>query len=55
MDCPDGQDEIECDGCSADAFYCKSERKCISGSARCNGIVNCKDETDESNCACAGL
>lgn len=35
--------------CNQDQYLCDDET-CISGSQVCNGIIDCKDSSDESNC-----
>ncbi|XP_044579347.1 basement membrane-specific heparan sulfate proteoglycan core protein isoform X6 [Cotesia glomerata] len=64
IDCDDGSDEDECESstspsehhnhhphyCQAGQFTCLSDRTCVHNSARCNGIPECNDRSDESNC-----
>ncbi|XP_064596685.1 uncharacterized protein LOC135463356 [Liolophura sinensis] len=44
--------EGECDfaGCQADEFRCLSDNVCIPSSKRCDKVVNCVDESDETDC-----
>lgn len=36
--------------CPAGQFTCMSDRTCVHNSARCNGIPECSDASDENNC-----
>uniref|UniRef100_A0A914Y2C0 Uncharacterized protein n=1 Tax=Panagrolaimus superbus TaxID=310955 RepID=A0A914Y2C0_9BILA len=40
--------------CAAGEFACIVSEQCISSGARCNGVVECDDGTDESNCEGCG-
>ena len=37
-------------GCRRDQFTCESDGQCLPDSARCNGIIECEDRSDELNC-----
>ncbi|CAD6239647.1 GSCOCG00008743001-RA-CDS [Cotesia congregata] len=64
IDCDDGSDEDGCESstspsehhnhhphyCQAGQFTCLSDRTCVHNSARCNGIPECNDRSDENNC-----
>ena len=32
-------------------FLCRADRRCLSNSSVCNGIVDCSDASDELNCS----
>ncbi|XP_031780788.1 vitellogenin receptor isoform X1 [Nasonia vitripennis] len=55
MDCPDGEDEKDCDSiavnskCQPDEFACRSG-ECINKSNRCDSVFNCQDRSDEEKC-----
>lgn len=36
--------------CSAGEFPCIISEQCIASGARCNGVMECADKTDEMNC-----
>lgn len=48
-DCPGGEDEVGCEGCSVDEFRCTSG-ECIRQKFMCDTQIDCKDASDETNC-----
>lgn len=48
-ECPGGEDEIGCHGCSIDEFKCGSG-ECIREKFLCDTEIDCKDGSDEANC-----
>lgn len=52
VDCPDGDDEVECNGCDRDSYSCYSgvQNECYSKSQKCDGIAHCTNKEDEKNC-----
>jgi hypothetical protein len=53
-DCPDGEDESNCESCKNGAFHCYKSKMCVTSDKRCNGEKDCPDLTDELNCTCRG-
>ncbi|XP_068154728.1 basement membrane-specific heparan sulfate proteoglycan core protein [Drosophila tropicalis] len=55
-DCPDNEDESNCDSdnyepdliCSEEEFKC--DYRCLNLNYRCNGHLDCEDQTDEAGC-----
>lgn len=41
-------------GCAKDQFECKSDSKCIALEEKCDGIKNCRDNSDEKECLVSG-
>ncbi|XP_074000092.1 putative vitellogenin receptor yl isoform X1 [Rhodnius prolixus] len=50
LECPKGEDEVECEGiCPLNEFMCPSG-KCIPNSWLCDQATDCEDGSDERNC-----
>ncbi|MEQ2286387.1 hypothetical protein AMECASPLE_001993 [Ameca splendens] len=55
MDCTDGADEINCTqetSCSAITYQCRSGSCILKKNAKCDDIPDCRDNSDEKDCAC---
>nr|XP_045613717.1 basement membrane-specific heparan sulfate proteoglycan core protein-like isoform X12 [Procambarus clarkii] len=50
-DCNDGLDELHCIQCSTGQFTCDSG-ECIDITYRCDGLLQCRDQSDENGCRC---
>ncbi|XP_052817090.1 low-density lipoprotein receptor-related protein 12-like [Mya arenaria] len=51
-DCPlKGSDELDCDTCKPDYYFCGIISQCYHPSERCNGIAKCQNYADENNCS----
>lgn len=48
-ECPRGEDEVGCDGCSIREFMC-TNGDCIRTEFRCDTQIDCADGSDENNC-----
>lgn len=51
-DCPNGDDESHptCVTCTSGQFKCHKNNTCVDYRARCNGVINCPDMSDEKKC-----
>ncbi|XP_043961464.1 suppressor of tumorigenicity 14 protein [Gambusia affinis] len=55
MDCSDGVDEKNCTqetSCSAIRYQCRSGSCILKKNAKCDNIPDCRDNSDEDDCAC---
>ncbi|XP_015239878.1 PREDICTED: transmembrane protease serine 7 [Cyprinodon variegatus] len=55
LDCKDGVDEINCTqetSCSAIRYKCRSGSCILKKNAKCDYVPDCRDKSDEEDCAC---
>lgn len=50
LDCPLGEDEMDCEPNCKDAIACTNGRGCYRPSERCNYVEDCDDGSDEMHC-----
>lgn len=46
----DDEEDYDVIDCEEDKFSCNTIKECIPLDQRCDGVKNCKDESDEVNC-----
>lgn len=46
----DDEEDYDVIDCDDDTFSCSTIKECIPLEQRCDGVNNCKDESDEVNC-----
>ena len=45
-----GSDEANCPACH-DGFLCRLSGECVARNATCDRVLDCKDRSDETECA----
>lgn len=52
FDCPDGEDEIGCNGCFSSSYSCYSNvvNECYRKDQKCDSMTQCSNGEDERDC-----